>query len=124
MRSRSLEELRDGSWQSGGGGDIARTGRQREVLLQIIDKASSPAGLLRAPRAALSATGYLTSDAGTGPGDLARLAWAMQTASETEATALPVRISNEGGRSYVVAVDPEASALLAAFSDGRPFPGE
>jgi LCP family protein required for cell wall assembly len=122
VRSRSLEELRDGEWVAAGGGDIARTGRQREVLLQIIDKASSPLGLLRAPRAALSATSYLTADSGTGVGDLARLAWGMQTASTTEATALPVRISNEGGVSYVVRVEPDATTMLQAFSDGRPLP--
>lgn len=122
VRSRSLEELRDGTWVAAGGGDIARTGRQREVLLQVIDEASSPAGLLRAPRAALTATAYLTADAGTGTGDLARLAWGMQTASTTETAALPVRISNEGGVSYVVAVEPDASELLAAFSSGDPLP--
>lgn len=124
VRSRSLEELRDGSWSAAGGGDIARTARQREVLLQIIDKASSPAGLLRAPRAAFSATAYLTADSGTGTGDLARLAWAMRTSSTTEATALPVRISEEGGVSYVVPVEPDATDVLAAFAAGRPLPGE
>lgn len=122
VRSRSLEELRDGSWVAAGGGDIARTGRQREVLLQIIDTASSPMGLLRAPRAALSATAYLTADSATGPGALARLAWRMQTSSVTEATALPVRISNEGGTSFVVPVEPDAGAVLEAFANGRPLP--
>lgn len=122
VRSRSLEEYRDGSWVAAGGGDIARTGRQREVLLQIIDAASSPLGLLRAPRAALSATAYLTADTDTGPGDLARLAWAMQTSSTTEAVSLPVQISNEGGVSYVIAVEPDAGAVLEAFGAGRPLP--
>lgn len=122
VRSRSLEELRDGTWVAVGGGDIARTARQREVLLQIIDEASSPSGLLRAPRAALSATAYLTADSGTGVGDLARLAWGMQTAGTTQAISLPVRISTEGGVSYVVRVEPDATDVLDAFAAGRPLP--
>lgn len=122
VRSRSLEEYRNGSWQSTGGGDIARTGRQREVMLQIVDRASSPSGLIRTPRAALSASSYLVADSGTGFGDLVRLGWGMRTAGTTEAVSLPVRISNEGGVSYVVRVEPDASDLLTAFSRRQPLP--
>ncbi len=87
-----------------------------------MDKASSPGGIINAPRAAISAASYLTADAGTGIADLVRLGVAMQTAGTTETAALPVRNSTEGGVAYVVAVEPDASELLAAFKAGRPLP--
>lgn len=122
-RSRSYEEYRDGSWRSAGGGDIARTARQREVLLEIMDKASSPSGLVRSPGVLAAVTANLTADSSTNPLVLARTGLAMRAASNTEAVTLPVRGASEGGRSYVVADEPDASEVLAAFRAAESLPG-
>ncbi|HKZ18978.1 MAG TPA: LCP family protein [Acidimicrobiia bacterium] len=121
-RSRQYEELRDGEWRAESvAGDLARTGRQRHVLLQIMRKASSPIGLLRSPLVMLAAASHLKSDAGTTVFDLARLGWGMVTSSETDSATLPVQISNEGGVSYVVAVPP-SDEVLTAFRNRQPLP--
>jgi LCP family protein required for cell wall assembly len=121
-RSRQYEELRDGTWVGEGGlPDIARTARQRQVLLEILDKASSPGGLLRSPVAMVSAARHLSIDSGTNVFELGGLGWAMRSASVTESITLPVEISNEGGVSYVVPVPP-ASEVLAAFLNRQPMP--
>lgn len=121
-RSRQYEELRDGEWVGESvAGDLARTGRQRHVLLQIMHKASSPTGLLRSPLVMLAAASHLKSDAGTTVFDLAELGWGMATSSETDSATLPVQISNEGGVSYVVAVPP-SDEVLTAFQNRQPLP--
>ena len=121
-RSRQYEELRDGEWVGQSvAGDLARTGRQRQVLLQIMRKASSPTGLVRSPLVMLAAGSHLKSDSRTTVFDLAQLGWGMATSSETDSATLPVEISNEGGVSYVVAVPP-SQEVLAAFLNRQPFP--
>lgn len=121
-RSRSYEELIDGSWQMTSGGDIARTGRQREVLLEMIDRASSPGGLVRSPMVVTEVASHLTVDETVTPLLLARTAWAFRSAGETQAITLPVVGSTEGGISYVVRAEPGATEVLEAFAAGRPLP--
>jgi LCP family protein required for cell wall assembly len=121
-RSRTYEELRDGQWVTEGSGDIARTGRQREVLMKIMSKASSGAGLARSPMLLTAVGSDLTADSGTNVFTLARTGWEMQTASATDSTALPVEISNEDGVSYVVRVEPAASTVINAFLTRSPLP--
>ena len=121
-RSRTYEELRDGDWVAEGSGDIARTARQREVLIKIMSKASSFSGLVRSPLV-LSAVGSdLTADSGTNVFALVRTGLAMQTASATDSVSLPVQISEEGGVSYVIRVEPAASDVINAFVAKQPLP--
>ena len=71
-RSRTYEEFEDGDWVAEGSGDIARTARQREVLMKIMSKASSVSGLVRSPLL-LSAVGSdMKADSGTNVFALAR----------------------------------------------------
>lgn len=121
-RSRSYEELIDGSWQATDGGDIARTGRQREVLMQILAKGSSPSGLIRSPRVLTEVTANLTVDSTVTPLRMARTAWAFRSAGSTQAVTLPVVGASEGGVSYVVRAEPQATEVLEAFAAGRPLP--
>lgn len=121
-RSRSYEELRSGEWHSVGGGDIERTGRQREVLLKILAKASSPSGMIRSPLVLNQVTGNLTADSTVTPLVLVRTGWAFRSAGETEAVTLPVVGSSENGVSYVVRDEPRASEVLEAFAAGQPLP--
>lgn len=122
-RSRSYEELRDGEWQSVGAGDIERTGRQREVLLKVIAKASSPSGLIRSPAVLTEVTGNLTVDSTVTPLLMGRTAWGFRSAPVTEAVTLPVTGTSEGGVSYLVRDEPAATEMLDAFAAGRPLPG-
>ena len=121
-RSRSLEEFRDGSWVAQGGGDIARAGRQREVLLEIIGAASSPSGLVRSPWVIGAVGSHLTADSGLTLFKLGRTGWSMRSAGETDAVTLPVTGSNEGGVAYLVRSEPAATEMLDAFAARRPLP--
>ena len=123
-RSRTFEELRDGQWVGEGSGDIARTVRQREVLLKIMSRASSTSGLIRSPLVMGAVGSYLTADAGTNVFALARTGWALQIASATDSVTLPVQISTEDGVSYVVAVEPAASEVLDAFASKAALPSQ
>lgn len=121
-RSRSYEEMRDGEWRSVGAGDIERTGRQREVLLQIVSRASSPSGLVRSPAVLTEVTGNLTVDSTVTPFLLARTGWAFRSAGDTQAVTLPVSGTTEGGVAYLVRSEPAATEVLDAFAAGRPLP--
>lgn len=121
-RSRDYEELRDGSWVSAGGTDIERTGRQREVLLEIMSKATSPSGLVRSPAVLTEVTGRLTVDSSISPATLLATAWSLRSATDTQAVVLPVVGASEGGISYVVRSEPAATDVLAAFAAGDPLP--
>lgn len=121
-RSRSYEEFRDGQWMGEGAGDIARTGRQREVLLKIMGEASSLSGLVRSPLVMSAVGSYLTADSGTNVFTLVRTGWAMRAAAETDSVALPVELYNEGGVSYVIRSEPTAASILDAFLAQSPLP--
>jgi LCP family protein required for cell wall assembly len=123
VRSRSYEENRDGSWVSTGGGDIARAERQREVLIRIMETASSPSTLLRSPMIITAVGSNLSADSDVNLFILARTAWGMRFAGATDAATLPVTGSTEGGVAYLVEVEPDATNMLDAFAAGRPLPG-
>ncbi len=123
-RSRSYEELRDGEWVAQGGGDIARGARQREVLTKMMSGASSVSGLARSPAVIGAVGSHLTADSDLSLATLARTAWAMRSAGDTDSVTLPVVGSNEGGVSYLVRDDPAAQEVIDAFLAGRPLPSE
>lgn len=125
-RSRSYQELRNGTWTSVGANDIARTDRQQQLLLALFDQATELGNALDLPRFASTFASQITADEGLTTGaivDLGRAAMALDMANIQRAT-LPVRISEEGGVSYVVAKPGQAGALLEAFVNGAPFPTE
>jgi LCP family protein required for cell wall assembly len=123
VRSRSYEENRDGSWVSQGGGDFARAERQREVLLILLQKGSSPSALVRSPIVVGEVSAHLTADSDTSAFTLAGLAWRMRSAGATDAVTLPGNSTTEGGVSYVVRDEPAATEVLDAFAQRRPLPG-
>lgn len=122
-RSRQYEEQRDGQWVAARQGDIERTHRQQEVMLQILAKSSSPTGLVRSPAVINEVTGNITADSTVSTMTLLRTGWAFRSASETQAATLPVVGSTEGGVAYVVRVEPAATELIQAFATGRDLPG-
>ncbi len=124
VRSRRYEELRDGRWVAVDQGDIGRTGRQQQVLGELLDRATSPvrvANVLSWPSLASSLGDSLLVDEGLGLSDMAKLAWGVARAGDIEAKTLPVRNANEGGVAYVVPTG-EAEGLLRAFANGQALP--
>ncbi|MCP4965747.1 MAG: LCP family protein [bacterium] len=123
-RSRSYQELIDGSWKSVDGSDIGRTHRQQELLLLMFDQATSKSAAFSLPSFASTFAEQITADAGFTPSvmvDLGRSALALSS-TQIETITLPVDNSTESGVAYVVPIEPAATSVLEAFLAGVAFP--
>jgi anionic cell wall polymer biosynthesis LytR-Cps2A-Psr (LCP) family protein len=123
-RSRSYQELRNGEWKTIGGNDIARTGRQQQLILEIFEEATDLGNAFDLPRFATTFAGQITADSGVTAGlilDLGRAGLSLDLTDIDRAT-LPVTITEEGGVSYVVAQPAPSALVLEAFVNGTPFP--
>lgn len=122
-RSRHYEVFRDGSWQSTGGGDLSRTGRQQEILIALFGQVTSPSSVFNLPGFLPTFADQITADEGLSLGlmaDLGRKALSLDSQTIDAAT-LPVQNQvGEDGRSYVVPVD-ATSSVIAAFLAGEPL---
>jgi LCP family protein required for cell wall assembly len=123
-RSRTYEEYIDGSWQGTGGGDIARTQRQQDIMVQLFDQVASPSSAFNLPTFLPTFADNITADEALGLAlmtDLARSALGLQSSSIDRVT-LPVK-NHKGsdGRAYVIPTD-EAPIVIAAFKAGDPYP--
>lgn len=118
VRSRSFEELRDGVWVATAPGDIARTGRQQQVIDQLLGSAVSPGRFFTLPFTASALGNSLRADEGLSVGTLARFGFAVVTADATETATLPSRNAPSGGVSYLALEQPAADDLLARFGAG------
>ncbi len=122
-RSRHYEIFRDGSWQSTGGGDLSRTGRQQEILIALFSQVSSPSSAFNLPGFLPTFADQITADEGLSLGlmaDLGRRALALDSRSIDAAT-LPVKNeAGEDGRSYVVPVE-ATRTMIEAFLAGQPL---
>ena len=123
-RSRQYEVYENGSWVGTGGGDIARTQRQQDIMVQLFDQVASPSSAFNLPTFLPTFADNITADEGLGLGqmtDLARAALGMRSADIDRIT-LPVK-NHKGndGRAYVVPTD-DAPAIIAAFEAGDPYP--
>ncbi len=123
-RSRSYQELQGGEWVSVNGSDIGRTGRQQELLLTMFSQATSPGNAFNLPGFASTFAEQITADAGMSVPVLVELGSSALSlgGAEIEAMTLPVRISNEGGVSYVVRIEPDSGDVIQAFKAAEPFP--
>ncbi|MDP2624163.1 MAG: LCP family protein, partial [Actinomycetota bacterium] len=127
-RSRHYQELRNGSWVTVAGTDIGRTGRQQDVLMAILTQIDRPSSI-EGFNQLLDALGrFVVTDEGFDEDEILELAWQMRSVGpgDLDAMTLPVRISSENGTSYVVPIEPEAGAAVAAFLGGQrmsPDPG-
>ncbi len=125
-RSRSYQELQGGSWVSVDGNDLGRTSRQQELLLTLFDQASSPGKAFNLPGFVSTFAEQIRADEGLSVSvmvEIGRSVLGLQS-SEIDTKTLPVRVSNEGGVSYVVPVEPAAAATIDAFNAGEPFPAD
>ncbi|GMQ86570.1 MAG: hypothetical protein BMS9Abin07_2154 [Acidimicrobiia bacterium] len=123
-RSRQTEILKDGKWQSGAGGDIARTQRQQEIMVSLFAQVTSPSSAFNLPRFLPTLADNITADESLSLGliaDLGRSALSLRSGDIERAT-LPVKLySGSDGRSYVIPTE-EAAAVIAAFRAGEPYP--
>jgi len=123
-RSRTYEEYKDGTWQGSGGGDIARTQRQQDIMVQLFDQVASPSSAFNLPAFLPTFAENITADEALGLAlmtDLGRSALGLQSSSIDRVT-LPVK-NHKGsdGRAYVIATE-DAAAVIAAFKTGDPYP--
>ena len=124
-RSRHYLEYRDGSWQSTRGGDIARTQRQQEILVQLFDQVTSPSAAFNLPGFLPTLADNITADEGLSLGAMADMGRAVLTlrSGDIERATMPVRNSSgDDGRSYVVPTE-EAEAVLQAFLAAESYSG-
>jgi LCP family protein required for cell wall assembly len=123
-RSRHSEIFKDGQWQSGDGGDIARTQRQQELMVRLFDQITSPSSAFNLPSFLPTLADNITADEALGLGliaELGRSALGLRSGDIDRAT-VPVKLhSGSDGRSYVIPTE-EAQAVLDAFLDGDPYP--
>lgn len=120
-RSRTYQELQNGSWVSVDANDIGRTQRQQEVVRAILSKMKSPASITEAGSIAGAMAEHMTIDSALATSSVASLAWDFKgilTGSIDGAT-LPTTGATINGSSVVVMVEPDAGEMLAAFRAGQ-----
>lgn len=120
-RSRHYQELQNGSWVGVDANDIGRTARQRDVIRAIVSKMKSPGSIGEAGSIAGAMAQHMTIDSGLATSSAASLFWDFKgiLTGSIEGTTLPVSGTTIRGASVVVAKEPEASEMLAAFRAGQ-----
>jgi LCP family protein required for cell wall assembly len=119
-RSRKYQESRNGSWVSVDANDIGRTQRQQVVVRAIMSELKQPGSLTEAGDIATAIASHMTIDSSLAEASVGGLAWDFKgilTGSVVGVT-LPVRGASIGGQSVVLAVEPEASQVVAEFLSG------
>ncbi len=120
-RSRSYQELRDGSWVAVDASDIGRTRRQQQLVFAILSALKRPAVLTEVGPVIEAFGSHLTVDGALSERTMIDLAWAMRSigSEDIEAVTLPTGSRLIGGASYQLRDEPAASAVLAAFAAGE-----
>jgi len=120
-RSRYYQEYRNGGWVSVQGTDINRTRRQQDVLMAILTQVDRPSSISGFNQLLDALGGFVVTDEGFDEEEILQLAWEMRNvgSDDLDALTLPVRITSESGTSYVVPVEPDASAAVSAFLAGQ-----
>lgn len=119
-RSRKYQEFRNGSWVSVKANDIGRTERQQEVVAAILRKLVQPSSIAEAGQMVETFGRNLTIDSGLATANAASLAWDFRgvLTGQLDGATLPVVDRSIDGKSVVVAVEPDASEMIANFKRG------
>jgi LCP family protein required for cell wall assembly len=122
-RSRTYQELQDGSWVSVDANDIGRTQRQQEVIRAIVSRLKRPSTITEAGDIASAMAQHMTIDAELAGESVASMVWAFKgiLAGSIEGATLPTYGESIDGASFQIAQQPEADAMLANFRSGSPF---
>lgn len=119
-RSRSFQELRDGTWTNSDANDIGRTSRQQKLVLAMLGVLKSPSVLSGAEELVTSVGGYVAVDAGLLNRDLLSLAFDFRNVSgeSISSATLPTVSEKISGIWYEILVEPGASEILDRFRSG------
>jgi LCP family protein required for cell wall assembly len=119
-RSRKYQEYQNGGWVSVDASDIGRTQRQQEVVRSILAELKTPGSITEAGQIAGSLAQHMTIDAALAQTSVAGLAWDFRglLTGSIDGQTLPVYGDTIGGASVVIADEPDASAMIAAFLAG------
>jgi LCP family protein required for cell wall assembly len=122
-RSRSYEELQDGSWVSVDANDFGRTRRQQQLIYAILRGLARPSSLVEMGTLVGGFAEYLTVDTTLAEGSLVQLAFTMRNVrpNQIEAATLPGDVATVDGASVVIPSKPEADRILAALRAGEPM---
>lgn len=120
-RSRTYQELQNGSWVSVDANDIGRTARQQEVMRAIVSRLKRPSSITEAGDIASSMSRHMTIDAELAGESVASMVWDFKgiLAGSIDGATLPTYSESIGGVSFQIAQQPEADAMLANFRAGR-----
>ncbi len=121
-RSRSYQELRDGTWVPVDANDIGRTRRQQDLLMAMITQIDRPSTIAGYGEMIDALRDFVIMDNSLDADDIIQLAWEMRSvdAEDLDSVTLPVEVANAGGVSYVVE-RPQAEAAIEAFRRGDPL---
>ncbi len=122
-RSRSYQELQNGSWVSVDANDIGRTERQQDVMRAIVSRMKRPGSIAEAGDIASSMANHMTIDAELAGESVAAMVWDFRglLAGSIDGTTRPTYSENIGGSSFQIAQQPEADAVLANVRAGVAF---
>jgi len=120
-RSRSYQELQNGSWVSVEANDIGRTQRQQEVIRAIVSRLKRPSSITEAGDIASSMSQHMTIDSALAGESVATMVWDFKgiLAGSIDGATLPTYTESINGVSFQIAQQPEADAMLANFKSGR-----
>lgn len=122
-RSRSYQELQNGSWVSVDANDIGRTERQQDVMRAIVSRMKRPGSIAEAGDIASAMASHMTIDSELAGESVAAMVWDFRglLAGSIDGMTLPTYSENIGGSSFQIAQQPEADAVLANFRAGVAF---
>jgi LCP family protein required for cell wall assembly len=120
-RSRTYQELQNGSWVSVDANDIGRTRRQQQLIFSIIRTVARPSSIPELGNIVESFAEHLTIDSRLAEGSMIELAWRMRGVrpDNIAAATLPTYSDSVDGASVERRSEPEAGQMLAAFRSGE-----
>ena len=122
-RSRSYQELQNGTWVSVDANDFGRTRRQQQLIFAILRGMARPSSIVEMGDLVGGFAEYLTVDTTLAEGSLVQLAFTMRNVrpNQIEAATLPGDVATVDGASVVIPKEPEADRILAALRAGEPM---
>ncbi|MEX2655382.1 MAG: LCP family protein [Acidimicrobiia bacterium] len=120
-RSRTYQELQNGSWVSVDANDIGRTRRQQQLIFAIIRAVARPSSIPALGDIVESFAQHLTIDSRLAQGSMIELGWRMRSVrpANIAAATLPTVTDAVGEALVERRVEPEASEMLEAFRAGQ-----
>jgi polyisoprenyl-teichoic acid--peptidoglycan teichoic acid transferase len=120
-RSRTYQELQNGSWVAVDANDIGRTRRQQQLIFSIIRSIARPSSVPELGNIVESFAQHMTIDSRLAEGSLIELGWRLRGVrpDNIAAATLPTYSDSVDGASVERRQEPDATAVLSAFQAGR-----